>query len=165
MSCGAAVEVSGLFNMPNATNITFTNVTSRGDCPQCGGDVRLIDGTFNMVSDVISIVRAPRWTVDTLEQLKEVLEGARRDLERGSAEGLRDVAEVSPESAGLILRALRDPATVSAIAIVSALITAIGVIVGYMTYQLTADAQRDIDQMIYGEVQRVFAEQGGHPGT
>lgn len=164
MSCGALVSVGGLIEMNNATNVTLSDNTAGGACPRCGGDVKLIDGTFNVADDVISIVRAPRWSVDTLKQLKIALENARRDLEHGRTDAVQDVAKVSPESASLIARALRDPATASAIGIISALITAIGVVLAFMSYQLSANAQQDLDQKIREEVSRVLEQEQRRDG-
>jgi DNA-directed RNA polymerase subunit RPC12/RpoP len=45
--CGVTGTTSKLIGGHNVTNMTLSNVTLGNACPRCGGDLKVIDGTYD----------------------------------------------------------------------------------------------------------------------
>jgi hypothetical protein len=82
----AVCEICGtLFRVPNLLSIsgpgTTTNVRIRGSveraCTRCGGTLRIVDATYDMVGGVLKVLFSPARSREELELLRGILEEAR----------------------------------------------------------------------------------------
>ncbi len=98
-SCGAIFPSRILSIECNVHNLTLSNNSE--SCPFCGGRAYLADGVFNIANDVISIISAPKFTLEMLQKLGAAVAEAYKDPSK--ADQLNQVAEsIDPELAKVV---------------------------------------------------------------
>lgn len=164
MSCGSGVEIGGLFDIPNAKHSTFRNVTAGEACPKCGGDVRLLDGTFDVTDDLISVLTAPRWTWDTLRDLKRDLEWARDNFTRQPDEALSRLRDYSPEAANLVASRIAARNGPTPVELISTILAAIAVLLALYQASTTPSKQDIQDAVQTGVENALERDKSTRPG-
>lgn len=98
-SCGAIFPSRMISIEGNVQNLTLSNNSE--SCPFCGGRAYLADGIFSIADDVISIVRAPAFTLEMLQKLGVAVAEAYKD--RSKTNQLNEVAEsIDPKLAKVV---------------------------------------------------------------
>ena len=98
-SCGAIFPSRMISIEGSVENLTLSNNSE--SCPHCGGRAYLANGVFNIANDVISVISAPRFTMEMLQKLGAAVAEAYNDPSK--AEQLNEVAEsIDPELASVV---------------------------------------------------------------
>jgi hypothetical protein len=98
-SCGAIFPSRMISIEGNVTNLTLSNNSE--SCPFCGGIAYLADGVFSIANDVISVISAPKFTLEMLQKLGAAVAEAYKDP--GKVDQLNQVAEsLDPELASVV---------------------------------------------------------------
>lgn len=98
-SCGAIFPSRMISIEGSVQNLTLSNNSET--CPHCGGRAYLANGVFNIANDVISIISAPRFTMEMLQKLGAAVAEAYKDPDK--TQQLNEVAEsIDPELAGVV---------------------------------------------------------------
>ncbi len=85
-----------------ANNVHKLKLTgNRSQCPRCHNIGNVIDGTFNIESDVISVVQAPWATFEVLSELARLL-GRAQQTNKTPAETASEAEKLNPSLARLI---------------------------------------------------------------
>lgn len=79
--------------------VTLTNV-EYGPCPFCGGQGRVLDGTYSFVGEVTNLLQAPQRTVDELQKLASIFEDAQK-YGAGKEEIREQVQREAPQLASI----------------------------------------------------------------
>lgn len=95
--CGLVFDSA--IHVENSRNITFENV--RQNCPRCGGDAEIPDGTFNVLDDTIEVLAGSGLTRARLQALAAVLAEARSG-ERSDESAFEELRNASPALSALI---------------------------------------------------------------
>jgi hypothetical protein len=61
-------------NVEDTTGLTLSGMS--WPCPHCGRDSVVIDGTFDVVGEVVTVLSAPGWSIDRLYALQDLLQWA-----------------------------------------------------------------------------------------
>lgn len=62
--CGLTFETESLATGSDGTRIVYEDCVT--NCPKCGGDARILDGTYGFVNEVVAFLSGPGATVDLL---------------------------------------------------------------------------------------------------
>lgn len=100
-SCGTIYSADRSILALGGQQITFRNV-SVGPCSACGGAVRIPDGVYRMIGDVIELLAGPASTYSDLRRVADLLENARR-VRASPAETTAALKEVAPGLASLLV--------------------------------------------------------------
>lgn len=76
--CGSVFS-SGIY-AENVINLTFTDGNA-GDCPRCGGLLRIKGGTFNVIHGVIEQIKESKYTRDELLELSSTLNKIKKETD------------------------------------------------------------------------------------
>lgn len=87
------------YRIENSTETKFQNCSAR--CPNCGGEGRVLDGTYDFIGDFAKFVDGPKTSRDLLQKMAGVLEDS---LVAGDTpeEALSRIYEAFPEIEELI---------------------------------------------------------------
>lgn len=119
------MQPSGIV-VENSTGVKLEGNISR--CPVCGGDARVIDGTFTVAAETIRVLAAPAWSLAKLRELQSALAWAQATLPSQPDAAVARVQEVSPVTANLLKRLLDSPRTASVSDLIQALLAALAII-------------------------------------
>ena len=158
--CGRAVAPQGGLHIENSTGVTLGGNGTGGGCPHCGGDVRLIDGTFNFRAEGIEVLEAPTWSREVIDALRLTLQ---RIVDEQPDDPVAEVAQVSPEMARAINKATSGWDKNSVTMLISILLA---VLMG--VYQVARDARADDSGATPDEIRQIInilqdAERSGSP--
>lgn len=84
---------SQMMQIEGAINLSISDSTE--SCPRCGLPSRVMEGRFNIIDGLVTVLSAPRWTVDALRDVQldvERLERAAKN-ESISAETIDKLAD------------------------------------------------------------------------
>jgi hypothetical protein len=99
-ACALVFPLDRLIGGSGSVQISFTNTVT--NCPRCGSDALINDGTYSYADNILSFLDGPPQTKAVLERVKAILESAKLQNEPQSAATLVDkVAQESPEVATL----------------------------------------------------------------
>jgi hypothetical protein len=128
LGCGAEGTTSKLIGGDNASGVTLSNVTLGSACPRCGGDMKVIDGTYSFADGVMTAFR--RLDAESLREVESVLRQRQRgDVELAAA--IAQVSAVSSELGGLMERMSRQPQWTAPV-VVNTLLAVIAVVLAWM---------------------------------
>jgi hypothetical protein len=98
-SCGA-IFPSRVISIEG--NVQILNLSNNSEsCPFCREKAYLADGVFNIANDVISVISAPKFTLEMLQYLGAAVAEAYKDPNR--TDHLNQVAEsIDPELAAVV---------------------------------------------------------------
>jgi hypothetical protein len=83
----------------NVQGLTLSNNSE--PCPFCNGRAYLAEGVFNIANDVISIIRAPRFTFEMLQKFSVAVAEAYKDPNK--TDQLNEIAKsIDPELADVV---------------------------------------------------------------
>jgi hypothetical protein len=139
MRCAAALREPRRISLAATTHggITLRNVTMGNACPRCGGDMRVIDGTYDFTDGVITAFR--QLDAASLREVESVLRQRKRgDVELAAA--IAQVSAVSSELGGLMERMSRQPQWTAPFVVNT--LTVIAIVLAWMAAQLPNDADR-----------------------
>jgi hypothetical protein len=130
----------------------MTDFTLGGACPKCGGDMKVIDGTYNITNGVVTAFRA--LDAAQLRDMQTVLRDSRAGKLTAEA-ATEQAAAISPDMAALVA-ALQQQSRWSSAVIVQTLLAALAVVLAWMALHQAStltDAdhkvlQRDIQNAI-----------------
>lgn len=88
-SCGAVFPSKMISIGGNVQTLTLSNVSE--SCSYCGGRAYLANGVFSIANDVISVIIAPRFTLEMLHKLGVAVAEAYKDPSK--TDQLNQVAE------------------------------------------------------------------------
>lgn len=121
----------------SVTNLQMTNVTLGGACPKCGGDMRVIDGTYNITNGVVTAFRALGAT--QLKDMQSILRGSRAGKLTAEA-ATEQAAAISPDMAALVAALQRQPQWTAPV-IVNTLLAVLAVVLAWMALHQTSALQ------------------------
>jgi hypothetical protein len=75
-NCGTLFATQSLIG-GDIRRATFENVTV-GPCPVCGKTGRVLDGTYDLIGNTVTVLSAPEWSREKLQWLERRIEAARR---------------------------------------------------------------------------------------
>jgi hypothetical protein len=102
--------------------ITFVDVRF-GPCPNCGAMGRVLDGTYGFIDDVLTVLEAPAWSVQKLQELEALLHAAQSG-QRPAGDVLHDIAADSSDLADFVSRAIaRGWDAIKVISVLMAIVT------------------------------------------
>lgn len=148
-TCGHLFEAPNLIGGHGGTVTLKGNITN---CPKCGRDAEILDGTYELMDNQLSLVSGPQRTVELLQTLQAIIE---QDRAKGVApeETLKKVqAQADKTTLARALSLFRDPGTAGAAGVLQTIIA-----VAALVYAMKGAPVSDED--IARIAKRVVAEQ------
>lgn len=161
MNCGfVGTTPPNFIGGDNATNITFKDVTIGGGCPRCGGDMKVIDGTYDFTGGVMTAFR--QLDTDQLRKVESLLRQGRSG-QLNQAEVAAQVAAISPALGTVIHQAQRHPQWTLPI-LITVLLTALQVVLAWMAlHQQSTLTESDHDALQHDIREAIEAVQPAAP--
>ena len=130
MNCGfLGTTPPNFIGGDNATGITFQNVTIGGGCPRCGGDMKVVDGTYDFAGGVMTAFR--QLDAAQLRDVESLLrQGRAGELDQDQLAS--QVAAISPELGAVMRQVQRQPQWTSPV-VIQVLLAALAVVLTWMT--------------------------------
>jgi hypothetical protein len=139
----------------SVTNLQMSNVTLGGACPKCGGDMKVIDGSYNITNGVVTAFRALDAT--QLKDMQAILQGSREGKLTAEA-ATEQAAAISPDMAALVAALQRQPQWTAPV-IVNTLLAVLAVVLAWMALHqassLTNADHAALEHDIQTAIQRV----------
>ncbi len=139
----------------SVTNLQMTNVTLGAACPQCGSDMKVIDGTYGITNGVVTAFRA--LGADQLKDMQTILQNSRAGKLTAEA-ATEQAAAISPDAAALIAALQQQPRWTAPV-IVNTLLAALAVALAWMalhqTNTLTEADHAALEHDIQNAIERV----------
>jgi hypothetical protein len=152
-NCGSLFLAGNIIGGSGGT-VTITNSTY-GPCPVCNSTGRILDGTYSLMGDVLTLLSAPDWSLDKLRQVEAALRAA-QDGARPADEVLADVSVFNADLANYIRGALSKGWT--ALQVIAVLLAIVTFLQGPSAQQQLAGVvnseqriERVLDHMAQGE--------------
>lgn len=142
-NCGSLFLANNIIGGGGGATVTFTN-SKYGPCPVCNSMGRILDGTYRLMGDVVTLLSAPAWSVEKLQRVEAVLRAAQTGV-RPVDEVLTDVSEFSADLADYIRGALSKGWTA---------LQVIALLLAIVTFLQGQNAQQQLTQLATSE-QRV----------
>ena len=145
-NCGSLFLAGNIIGGSGGT-VTFTNSTY-GPCPVCNSTGRILDGTYSLMGDVLTLLSAPAWSLDKLRQIELALRTAQGGA-RPADEVLADVSAFNADLADYI-RGVRSKGWTA--------LQVIAVLLAIITFLQGPDAQQQLTQVMNNEqrIERVL---------
>jgi hypothetical protein len=147
-NCGL-IFPNPMFEIPESAEVGFSNISIVVPCPNCGKEVTTSpEGIFKSVKGVVQFLGAVDRTIPELQRFTRLVENAREEKQNAtefSAILDRELPEFSPISNFLLKNATTTNLLISFLGLI---LTAVGTIIAYKTYQESHQQKADIDPKI-----------------
>ncbi|ALV21074.1 SEC-C metal-binding domain-containing protein [Carnobacterium antarcticum] len=77
-SCGNIFSTN-IIGMSGAGSATIVMKGNKTNCPKCGNMARILDGTYEMVNNIINIISSPQRQFEELKTFSEILKEAQKN--------------------------------------------------------------------------------------